>query len=232
MLFNRLVAPLLAATLSQAALAADLTLTFDAGAGVADAICTGAPSGVGTPELCSYNSYLQQSYGDVPGLLDVSYLAPRLGGNRTLYWWNTSYNNLFGVVWAPGSDSDSEARIDFRPLQEGAEVTLNSFDLGAYANTTRNTTVSVVDLGTGNTLFSYSGPVGNGSLNATAFTPSVSSAKGLRLVWQDSAYNVGVDNISLSVTPVPEANAFALAAVGMAVAGLALRRRNKGNRAA
>jgi hypothetical protein len=232
MLFNRLVAPLLAATLSQAALATDLTLTFDAGAGVADAICTSAPSGVGSPALCGNNGYLLQSHGDIPGLLDVSYLAPRQGSIGTLYWWNTSYNNLFGVVWAPGGDSDSEARIDFRPLQEGAVVTLNSFDLGAYSNTTRNTTVSVVELGTGTTLFSYSGPVGNGSLNATAFTPSVSSTKGLRLVWQDSAYNVGVDNISLSVTPVPEANALALAAVGMAVAGLALRRRNRVNRAA
>ena len=222
---SRLIAPLLAATLSQAALATDLTLTFDAGAGVADTICTSALSGVGTPTLCGNNGYLLQSYGDIPGVLDVSYLAPRQGTVGTLFWWNVSYNNLYGVIWAPGGDGNSEARIDFRPLQEGALVTLNSFDLGAYSNTTRNTTVSIQELGTGNTLFSYSGPVGNGSLNATSFTPSVSSANGLRLVWQDSAYNVGVDNISLSITPVPEADTLALAAAGLAVAGLALRRR-------
>jgi hypothetical protein len=224
---SRLLAPLLAATLSQAALATDLTLTFDAGPGVADSICTSSASGVGPATTCGNSSYLLQSHGDIPGVLDVSYLAPRQSAIGTLYWWSTSYNDLYGVLWAPAGDSNSEARIDFLPLQEGSMVTLNSFDLGAYPNTTRNTTVSIVELGTGNTLFSYSGAVGNGSLNATAFTPMVSSASGLRLVWQDSAYNVGVDNISLSISPVPEADTLALAAVGLAVAGLSLRSRRR-----
>lgn len=227
---SRLLAITVGLLISQAALAAThTTLTFDGGVGVATNICSSTFDGQGSAVMCSNNATIAQSYGDISGVLDVQYSAPRLTGASSLYWWNTAYNNLYGVVWAAGGDSNSKARITLLPLEAGSVLTLNSFDLGAYANTTRATTVTVTEVGTGNILFSYSGNVGNSNLSATSFSPSVSSSAGLQLTWQDSAYNVGIDNISLSITPVPEAGSVAMTLAGLGVMGLAAWRRQRAN---
>lgn len=227
---SRLLATTVGLLMSQAALAAtNTTLTFDGGVGVATNICSSTFDGQGSAVMCSNNTTIAQSYGDISGVLDVQYSAPRLTGASSLYWWNTTYNNLYGVVWAAGGDSNSQARITLLPLEAGSVVTLNSFDLGAYSNTTRATTVTVTEVGTGNILFSYSGNVGNSNISATSFSPSVTSSVGMQLTWQDSAYNVGIDNISLTVTPVPEASSVAMALAGLGVMSLAVWRRQQSN---
>lgn len=213
--------------LSQAALAIDTTLTFDNGSGQVPTICTQASNGLGSATSCGNGSHIGQSYGDIDGVLDIQYLAPRATSATSLVWWNSNYNNLYGVLWAQGNDQNSQARITFLPLAAGSLLTLNSFDLGAYSFATRGTTLTITEVGTGNTLYSFSGPVGNSNISATSFAPAVSSRLGLQLTWQDSAYNVGIDNISLSVTPVPEAGSVAMALAGLGVTSLAVARRRR-----
>lgn len=186
--------------------------------------CTSANTGTGPLVSCTTGNYISQSYGDVAGVLDVTYEAPRIGGGRSLRWWDKNYNNLYGVVWADGGDGNSQARIDLQPLN-GQQVTLSSFDLGAYSFGTLATTVSVTDLQSGATLFSFTGSVGNSNVSATTFTPNVSSVNGLRITWQDSAYNVGIDHITFNVTAVPEPGTVALMLAGLTLVGAAARRR-------
>lgn len=180
--------------------------------------CTAAVDGSGPTGSCGNYSYIAQSYGDVAGVLDVQYSAPRLTDPHSLRWWDSNYNNLSGVAWADSSDGDSKARIDLVPLN-GQAVTLTHFDIGAYANTTRNTTLTVSAIG-GPVLYTYSGNVGVLPANvASSFDGSWSSATGIRIEWQDSAYNNGIDNITYQMTPVPEPAVFLMMLTGLILLG-------------
>lgn len=214
----------LAAGLLGASLTAQANVLDFGNGPTAPTFCTSSANGSGPLVGCTSGSYISQSYGDVAGVVDVRYDAPRAASPTSLRWWEASYNNLYGVAWADGGDTNSRANIDLVPLN-GQVVMLSSFQLGAYPQTTRATTLVVTDLLSGATLFSYVGPVGNAAVSATAFSPGVSSANGLRIDWRDSAYNVGIDNISFSVTAVPEPATMALLLGGLAVVGAAARRR-------
>lgn len=144
-------------------------------------------------------------------------------GNTSLRWWDQSYNDLQGVVWASGGDASSHGRI---VINRGWawNVTLNSLDLGAYPQTTLGTHFSVKTLA-GDVLYSYEGNVGAGATQHTHLSPNVSSAGGLIIEWKNSAYNVGVDNVNFSVTPVPEPESYAMFLAGMGILGAVARRR-------
>ena len=181
-------------------------------------VCSATVDGNGATGVCGNYSYIAQSYGDVAGVLDVQYSAPRLSDPHSLRWWDASYNNLRGVAWADVSDADSRARIDLKPLN-GQAVTLTHFDIGAYPSTTRYSTVTVSAIG-GPVLFSYGGNVGIMPANlATSFDGNWSSSTGIRIEWADSAYNSGIDNISYRISPVPEPAVFLMMLAGLVLLG-------------
>jgi len=199
-------------------------ITLDFGNGPsAPVICSANADGSGAPVACGNGSFINQSYGDIASALDVSYAAPRATGAESLRWWANSYNTLYGVLWAGGSDSNSQARVELRPL-DGNAVTLTSFQLGAYPSSVLGTALTVTAIGSSTPALTFNGNVGVGNL-PTTFTVGLSSATGWRIEWADSAYNVGIDNLEFTLAPVPEASSFGMLAGGLALLAAAARRR-------
>ena len=216
------VAALLAAVLAPAHAA---VLDFGNRGATELEFCTSTNTGNGAISTCGNGVFIAQSYGDVAGVLDVRYSMPRFETSFSLKWWAEFYNDLYGVLWADSSDGDSQAAIDLVPAA-GRAVTLQGLDLGSYSVPARNTTLVISDLGSGSVLYTRTGMVGEASNKATTFNFSnLSSTSGLRILWQDSAYNVGIDNIRYTVSAVPEPGAWLLMAGGLLAIGTLVRRR-------
>ena len=189
-------------TLAAVALAAPVKLSvLDFGnAPPAPSICTAIADGSG-PATGVYDnaSRIVQSYGDVAGARrHISKRQHKLadsGGvpTTTIYTVSCSRSRarLHRSIWC-------------RPLED--VVSLTHLDLGAWPNTTRTTTLNIYDLANSSVLlYTFSGSVGSGATTHTPFDfSSLSSSSGLRIEWLDEAYNVGIDNVTFNVSPVPE----------------------------
>jgi PEP-CTERM motif len=183
----------------------------------------------GIDNACSNFSRIQDTYGDISGVIDVQY--DRLVGNPdegTLSWWDQDYNDLQGVAWGAFGDSEGVSEIFLNPLN-GQAVRLLGFDLGAYSNTSLESQFTILS-GAGTVLFS-SGAITVGQLPANvhnSYSFNIASADGIRIQWGPSSYNVGIDNIEYEMGGaggIPEPATWALMIGGFGAAGTMLRRR-------
>lgn len=193
-------------------------LTFDGN------ICNGG-------NLCADGRAIDQTYGDIAGQLDVVYSSRDGNGNTAvgapfLPWWQENYSDLLNIAWALNG---AVGEVALFPLA-GFQVTLNSFDLGAWPNADRDSQVTIYD-STYNPLIS-SGPITIDGIVHSQFLPNLTNANGLIIQWGPDAFNVGIDNINYTVQPtngtVPEPTTWLLLASGL-VATWAIQRRNRKN---
>ncbi|MFN6977666.1 MAG: VPLPA-CTERM sorting domain-containing protein [Gemmobacter sp.] len=232
--FNSAILPaaLAAGLLASPALAVPYSLTFDGD------ICS---SGNGPLGPCTDASGIDQSYGDVPGVVDVLYgnrNDPSVIGDNVLgqlAFWGPDYGDLTNVAY--GVQSNAVAII-LRPLN-GLLMTLISFDLAGFLSDYESQ-VTIED-GNGNVLTSTGAITVPGVGRQTFSNPgNWSSLDEIRIIWGPDGYNVGIDNINFTVTaalpPIdpndPTTPAIPLPAAGwMMIAGIgalaALRRRRK-----
>jgi hypothetical protein len=179
----RLVPTLLAAVLSVgSASAAPLVLDFP------DTSCA---------TTCSNARPVLQSYGDVPGALDVIYDGnTALAGLQDVLYWGAGYETLPSVAYSQNSSVGMSITFDPAP---GFTVTLFGFDIAPYANRIVNTTASIRDSG-GAELFSRNyAPLSRDGV--TTETGPWSSEDGLVLDFAAPFWNAGVTNIRYGVTP-------------------------------
>ncbi len=187
------------------------------------------------PVICGNNSTLSQLYGDQAGL-DVSYrslflpgdpASPGNGVNQTsLYWYNTGYGDLTGVLYGTAGLTVAE-EITFALTTPGNIITLNSLDFAGY-NGNRNTSFRIYDLAY-NLLYNSGAVVAPGT-GHSSLSFNVSNGTGLRLQYGPDGFNTGIDNISFSINPavnnaVPEPATWAMMLFGFGLVGSILRRR-------
>lgn len=181
-------------------------------------ICSGPCADFGT---------IEDTYGDIAGVVDISY-RNLLGntGVTNLRYWSTAYNDLVDVAWTDGGDTTSRGEIYIQPLN-GQAVTLNSFDLGAWIDTTRTSTYTILD-GAMNILFeSGSIEVGSPPDHSHYDFVGLTSLDGIRIQWGPSAFNVGIDNINYSFTGTPVPLPPGAALLGAGLLALLKRRRRE-----
>ena len=198
------------------------TLTFDGD------ICTASP--------CTNFSLIQQSYGDVAGVVDVKYNYDINNPGTTtgaagseMSFWTTDYNDLVNVAY---SSTGGIPTIFLQPLA-GQAVTLNGLDLGAWPNRTGLSQLTIVD-GLNNVLFTtgggpFSEPVGVGSTTHNHYSFLLTSLTGIGIQFGPESYNVGIDNVdfTVGVNPVPLPAALPLFASAVALFGVYARRRKQ-----
>ena len=205
-----LSAALLAAPVAQAATTTPFTLDFSGD------ICTT------TTGACTNGSSISQDYGDIAGMLDIIYDANRnTPASDDLRHWGSGYETLANVAY--GTNGGGGLSILFQPLA-GHVVTITGFDIAPYANRSRNTLVQVIDTATDALLVDDDfAPLPTGVV--TSFSGTWTSASGIQINLGPDAWDVGISNItgSVSVIPLPAAGWLLLGA--LAGLGLAARRR-------
>lgn len=179
------------------------------------------------PALCADGSFISDTYGDVPGALEVSFrnLQGEPGINELRYW-GSGYGDLQGVAWTRRSDAVSQAEIFLKPLN-GRVVTLSAFDLGAFNGTARQSQFTILD-GDFNVLFTSGLLTIPAQLHSHFEFNGLTTTNGIRIQWGPSAFNVAIDNIDFTASfagqPVPVPPAIILL-VGGAALLLSRRRR-------
>lgn len=147
--------------------------------------------------LCTNGSDVLQSYGDIPGELDVIYdgntTAP---GLQNVKYWGTGYETLPSVAYSQGATVGMSITFDPAP---GFTVTLFGFDLAPYLDRIVNTAATVSEVG-GGILFNQTyAPLSTDGV--TTETGPWSSASGLVLEFAAPFWNAGVSNIRYEVAP-------------------------------
>ena len=174
--------------------------------------------------ISSPGTYYSQTYGDVVGLVDVtySYFAP--GSNtssQTLQTYSTGYDDLVYVAWwgAPAANDRAQVRL---ASVNGSEVTLDSFDLGIWSSGRGvPETVTVYEIGQPTPVFTQQFSENN---QHHTFSLGLKSTSGFVIEWT-SPWWVAIDNISSSAAPIPEPGSWALMLAGAFAVGPAIRRR-------
>lgn len=163
---------------------------------------------------------ISPSFGSIAGEVAVSYADPQRNLS-TLRYWQGGYSGGHSAAFA-GTGEGSTGVIYLTPLS-GNSVTLNSFFLGSYLDANRASSYYIDNLSTPG-IDQTSGSITIGATGLTV-TPNISSTQGIVIHFGPTAYNVGINHINFSVTPVPEPDAYALLLAGLGLIATIARRR-------
>jgi hypothetical protein len=182
-------------------------------------VCSNSNTGIGDFVACGNGGSINQAYGDAAAI-DFNF-SGNAGGTSSMLFWATAYSKLERIAY--GNSSSSAPVITITALA-GNFVSLGSFQLGAWPDTDRQTQLTVTELGTGNVLLS-TGPFNLPGSAPSTFNINKTSSKGFQISFGPDGFNVGIDNIVYSTSPIPEPGTWALMALGLAGVGSMVRRR-------
>jgi hypothetical protein len=204
---------------AQGAAAATYTLDFSG------LICNGGMA-------CMNGQEIDQTYGDVAGVVDVTYDRNGAAGRQPAFYWSAPYETLMHVAYGDVGQS----LLIFFTAAPGKEVTINGFDIAPYADRNAGTTVRVIDEANATVDFEQDFTTVS-TQGVTSFakpaTPGAWTSTIMGIALGPDIYNVGIDNISFTVSepngggvnPIPLPAAAWLLLGGLGALGAAARRR-------
>ena len=151
---------------------------------------------------------IPQSYGDIAGQLDMIYSSVAGPGSQVpcfdpgVYFWDADYSNLKDVAY--GCDGGT-AQVKLAPAP-GYLVTLIGFDLGAWQQVDRPSQVAIYSGNISTPIFADPAPLtiaGSAAKHYVFSGPLFTSPEGYVIQFGPDGYNVGIDNLSFAVSPVP-----------------------------
>lgn len=203
---------------------ATTVLTFDGN------IC-----GVSGTLACGNGSRIGQSYGDMAGVVDVSYRSITVSTGSTyedfLKHWGAGYGDLTDAVWGGADSANYVSEIVFTPMA-GYEVALIGFDAACYQNRASCRTFNYDIESLGGATIAGGSVSANWPSHASLAINSAYFTDGIVLQWGPDSYDAGVSNIAFDVRKivapggVPEPASWALLLAGFGMTGAAMRRRS------
>lgn len=181
-------------------------------------ICSAAAEGTGASVQCENFGRINQAYGD-SATVDLTYQSSP-DATTSMFFWSTGYSGLSSVAYG---DTGATPTILIVP-KAGQVVTLVGFELGSWNNVDRGSQVTLVDLADNSVVLS-TGNITVLSATPSSFSVNASSSAGFSIAFGPDGFNVGIDNIQFSTSPVPEPATTALWLAGLATAAVAARRR-------
>lgn len=165
-------------------------------------LATGDQFGNGALLPLGSSGYISQSYGDVAGVLDVSYRYFNSSNQYTssLQTWATGYDELQYVAWTGSSAGGDRAEVELASVN-GSIVTLNSFRLGSWSSVGKEETVRVFEIGNNTPIIDFTGLIGVNNLS-NLFNINASSTSGFLIEWTNPWWTA-IDSVEHTVVPVP-----------------------------
>ncbi len=215
--------------ISTAVLAATFALVSTPAAAATTLTFSNACGGV-----CADGDNISQSYGDIAGLLNISYRSVASNGSMTTVGaarsWTTEYGNLTDVIW--GAEGGT-LEIAFSLLAPNTQITLNSVDYAAWGGANVQTQIALYSFGSLGGFFLPLLP--SGALTApteghATWAPNFTSANGFILHFGPDGYNGGLDNLTFTISnvnvggAVPEPTTWLSMILGFGLVGAAARR--------
>jgi hypothetical protein len=138
------------------------------------------------------------NYGsNMPGTPDIAVSYSTIGYAAYMYAWPAGYGDLPSAAYP--ATNGYLADVTLTP-QNGATLTLNSFDLAGYYETdVTGQTVEVLN-STGGILDNYSGTILGTGPTHSVYSPNITSTTAIQIVFGKS-WDDGIDNINFSETP-------------------------------
>lgn len=180
-------------------------------------ICAAAANGTGPMIACVNGGNINQAYGDT-ATVNVQFTDQP---TQSMVFWNSGYSTLNNIAY---SASGATPEITLTALG-GNLLTLSSFDLGSWQNSPRVSRLQVIDMATNVSLINI-GPFTTGGPVVDSFVVNATSAVGFKINFGPDSFNVGIDNVVYSTSPVPELGTWALMAAGLAALAVKGRRRS------
>ncbi len=177
---------------------------------------------------CSPFSLISQDYGDVPGVIDISWMSvpfpgdPASGSSEIVFYWDTFYGDLTDVIF-----SGRRLEVKFTLAEPGNSITFNSIDYASYFSAERDTKLSLYSLDFAPLAATTQHIVrggGHQSWSPNIFGEQPTQTGGMILHLGPDAFNVGFDNLTFTVNAiVPEPATWLTMILGFFAVGGAMR---------
>jgi hypothetical protein len=213
--------------LSTAVIAATFALASTPAAAATTLTFSNACGGV-----CTDYGIISQGYGDIAGLLNISYRSVASQGSNTtagdVATWSTGYGALSDVAYGA---SGATMEIMFQLLDATKQITFNSVNYAAWSNNGPTTTqLGLFSLAGGGPI-SASASVVAPTGGSASWAPNVTSANGFKFHFGADAYYSAIDNLTFTISDVnvagavPEPATWLSMILGFGLIGTAARRR-------